>query len=196
MRFVLRHFTAILILAAVAGWAVFYLPYTPTWAVLRMKQAIDARDGDEAAKYVDFESVVRKAGREMVRKQGGNDPLSAMLGNAAIELLSKPMAQVAKSWAIQKVDDGAKRGADARARRSSGALVLLHRNGDTASTDFTDNKGGGESLAGVRPWRAGQTSGYWRVSREQRARVRIIDAHCSARELRPRAMQAELVHTP
>ena len=107
MRFVLRHFTAILILAAIAGWAVFYLPYTPTWAVVRMKQAIDARDGDEAAKYVDFESVVKKAGLEMVKKQGGTDPLSAMLGNAAIEMLSKPMAQVAKNWAIQKVDDGA-----------------------------------------------------------------------------------------
>ena len=61
-----------------------------------MKQAIDARDGDEAAKYVDFESVVKKAGQEMVQKQGGNDPLSAMLGNAAIDLLTKPMAQVAE----------------------------------------------------------------------------------------------------
>jgi len=50
MRFILRHFTAILILAAVAGWGFFYLPQTPTFAVLRMKQAIDARDGDEAAK--------------------------------------------------------------------------------------------------------------------------------------------------
>ena len=59
MRFVLRHFTAILILAAVAAWAVFYLPNSPTWAVLRLKQNIDARDGDEAAKYVDFESVVK-----------------------------------------------------------------------------------------------------------------------------------------
>src|SRR6266481_1897061 len=100
MRFIFRHFTAILILAAVAGWAGFYLPYTPTWSVLRLKQDIDARDGDEAAKYVDFESVVQK--------QAGTDPLSAMLGNAAIEMLSKPMAQVAKSWAIKKVDDGAR----------------------------------------------------------------------------------------
>src|SRR5271169_1353129 len=108
MRFLMRHFTAILILAAVAGWAVFYLPGTPSWAVLRLKQDIDAGDGDEAAKYVDFESVVKKAGQEMVQKQGATDPLSAMLGNAAIDLLTKPMAQVAKSWAVQKVDDGAR----------------------------------------------------------------------------------------
>jgi hypothetical protein len=158
MRFVLRHFTAILILAAVAGWAVFYLPYTPTWAVLRMKQAIDARAGDEAAKYVDFESVVRNAGREMVQKQGGTDPLSSMLGNAAIDLLTKPMAQVAKSWGIQKVDDGA-REVQMPGVAVAGSIVLLHRNGDTAATDFTDNKG--------QRWRihlARGDDGYWRVT--------------------------------
>lgn len=158
MRFVLRHFTAILILAAVAGWAVFYLPYTPTWAVLRMKQAIDAREGDEAAKYVDFESVVRNAGREMVKKQGGTDPLSSMLGNAAIDLLTKPMAQVAKSSAIQKVDDGA-REVQMPGVAVAGSIILLHRNGDTASTDFTDNKG--------QRWRihlARGDDGYWRVT--------------------------------
>jgi len=158
MRFVLRHFTAILILAAVAGWAIFYLPYTPTWAVVRMKQAIDARDGDEAAKYVDFESVVRNAGHEMVQKQGGTDPLSSMLGNAAIDLLTKPMAQVAKSAAIQKVDNGA-REVQMPGVAVAGSIVLLHRNGDTASTDFTDNKG--------QRWRihlARGDDGYWRVT--------------------------------
>ncbi len=158
MRFVFRHFTAILILAAIAGWAVYYLPYTPTWAVLRMKQAIDARDGDEAAKYVDFESVVKHAGQEMVKKQGGTDPLSAMLGNAAIDLLSKPMAQVTQAWAIKKVDDGAREVQMPNAAVAA-SLVLLHRNGDTASTDFTDNKG--------QRWRihlARGDDGYWRVT--------------------------------
>jgi len=158
MRFIFRHFTAILILAALAGWAIFYLPYTPTWAMLRVKQAIDARDGDEAAKYVDFESVVKNAGREMVQKQGGNDPLSAMIGNAAIDLLSKPMAQVAQAWAVKKVDDGA-REVQMPAIAVLGSIVLLHRNGDTAATDFTDNKG--------QRWRihfARSDDGYWRVT--------------------------------
>src|SRR5258708_13369260 len=104
MRFVLRHFTAILILAAVAGWAVFYLPYTPSWAVLRLKQAIDARDGNEAAKYVDFESVVKNAGREMVQKQAGADPLRAMLGNASIDRLTKPTAHLAPPWRFKQDD--------------------------------------------------------------------------------------------
>ena len=156
-RFVFRHFTAILILAAVAGWAMFYLPYTPTFAVLRMKQAIDARNGDEAAKYVDFESVVKNAGHEMVQKQGGTDPLSAMLGNAAIDLLTKPMAQVAHQWAVQKVDDGA-REVQMPGAAVAGSLVLMHRNGDTAYTDFKDNKG--------QEWEihlARGDDGYWRV---------------------------------
>ena len=157
-RFVIRHFTAILIFAAVAGWAVFYLPNSPSWAMLRMKQAIDARDGDEAAKYVDFESVVKKAGYEMVQKQGGTDPLSAMLGNAAIDLLTKPMAQLAKSWAVQKVDDGA-REVQMPGAAVAASLVLLHRSGDTAATDFTDNRG--------QRWRihlARGGDGYWRVT--------------------------------
>lgn len=158
MRFVLRHFTAILILAAVAGWAVFYLPNSPSWAVLRLKQAIDARDGDEAAKYVDFESVVKKAGHEMVQKQGGTDPLSTMLGNAAIDLLSKPMAQLAQAWAIKKVDDGAHE-VQMPGAAVAGSLIVLHRHGDTAATDFTDNKG--------QRWRvhlARGSDGYWRVT--------------------------------
>ena len=158
MRFLLRHATAVLILAALAGWAVFYLPYTPTWAMLRLKQDIDARDGDEAAKYVDFESVVTKAGQEMVQKQGGNDPLSTLIGNAAIGLFAKPAADLARQWTIQKVDEGA-REVQMPGSAVAASLVLLHRNGDTAATDFTDNKG--------RRWRihlARYPDGYWRVT--------------------------------
>ena len=158
MRFVLRHFTSILVLAAVAGWALFYLPNSPSWAMLRMKQAIDAHDGDEAAKYVDFESVVKHAGEEMVQKQGATDPLSAMLGNAVVGVLTKPMAQIAKAWAVQKVDDGAHE-VQMPGVAVAGSLVLLHRSGDTASTDFTDNKG--------QRWRIHLTrgdDGYWRVT--------------------------------
>src|SRR5258707_2166963 len=140
MRFIFRHFTAILILAAVTGWAVFYRPYLPSWAVLRWKQAIDARDGNEAAKYVDFESVVKNGGHEMVQKQAGSDPLSAMLGNAAIDLLTKPMAQVAQAWAVKKVDDGAHE-VQMPGVAVAGSIVLLHPNRDTAATGFTENKG-------------------------------------------------------
>jgi hypothetical protein len=139
-RFVFRHLTAILILVAIAGWAVFYLPDSPSWAVLRVKQAIDARDGDQAARYVDFESVVKHAGYEMVQKQGGTDPLSSMLGNAAIDLLSKPMAQMTQAWAVKKVDDGAREVQMPNAA-VLGAMVLMHRHGDTAYTDFRDAKG-------------------------------------------------------
>jgi Protein of unknown function (DUF2939) len=158
MRFVFRHFTAILILAALTGWALFYLPNTPSWAVLKLKQAIDARNGNEASKYVDFESVVKNAGHEMVQKQGGGDPLSSMLGNAAIDMLTKPMAQLAQAWAVKKVDDGA-REVQMPGAAVAGSIVLLHRNGDTAATDFTDNKG--------QRWRihlARGDDGYWRVT--------------------------------
>jgi hypothetical protein len=140
LRFVLRHFTAILIIVAIAVWALVYLPQSPSFAVFRMKQAIDARNGDEAAKYVDFESVVKHAGYEMVQKRGGGDPMSSMIGNAAIDLFTKPMAQIAKAWSVRKVNDGDK---DVQMPDAAvaGAIVLLHRSGDTAYTDFKDHKG-------------------------------------------------------
>ena len=136
----MRHLTSILIVAAIAVWAIFYLPQSPSFAVYQMKQAIDARNGDAAARYVDFESVVKHAGYEMVQKKGGGDPLSAMIGNAAIDLFTKPMAQVAKAWSVRKVNDG-----DPDVQMPTAAvlasLVVLHRSGDRASTDFKDNKG-------------------------------------------------------
>ena len=140
LRFALRHFTAILIIVAIAVWALVYLPQSPSFAVFRMKQAIDARNGEEAAKYVDFESVVKHAGYEMVKKRGGGDPMSSMIGNAAIDLFTKPMAQIAKAWSVRKVNDGDK---DVQMPDAAvaGAIVLLHRSGDTAYTDFKDHKG-------------------------------------------------------
>lgn len=140
LRFALRHFTAILIVLALAGWAIFYLPGTPTWAILQLKRAVDARDGDGAARYVDFESVVRHAGYEMVQKQSGTDPFSSMVGKTAVDLLIKPMAQLAQSWAVKKVNDGA-REVQMPGAAVAASLILLHRSGDSAHTDFKDRKG-------------------------------------------------------
>src|SRR5579862_9792637 len=107
-RFAIRHWTAILILLVAAGSAVFYLPDTPSFAVFRLKQAIDDRDGETAATYIDFQKVVRNAGYEWLQgKKGGdggdgddsgesvgdsNSPFGQLLGRGAIDLFSGPMA--------------------------------------------------------------------------------------------------------
>ncbi len=140
LRFALRHFTAILIIVAIAGWAIFYLPDTPTWSVVQLKRAVDARNGDQAARYIDFDAVVRHAGYEMVQKQGGADPLSTMVGNAAVDFFIKPMSRLAQNWAVQKVNDGANE-VQMPGAAVAASLVLLHRSGDTAYTDFKDLKG-------------------------------------------------------
>ncbi len=140
-RFLLRHWTAVLLIIAVAAWAIFYLPQTPTFAVLRLKMAIDARDGDRAAQFVDFQSVVRSAGMQMVQNQtGSRDPLADLIGRGAIQLLSAPAANLVETWAKQKVDNGA-REVQMPAAAVAGALVLLHNNGNTAYTRFRDRKG-------------------------------------------------------
>jgi hypothetical protein len=137
----MRHWTAVLLVIVVAAWAIFYLPQTPTFAVLRLKMAIDGRDGERAAQFVDFQSVVRSAGMQMVQKQAGSgDPLADFIGQGAVQLLSAPAANLVESWAKQKVDNGAKE-VQMPAAAVAGALVLLHHNGNTAYTRFRDRKG-------------------------------------------------------
>ena len=140
-RFLLRHWTAVLILVVAVIWAVFYLPDTPSFAVLRMKMAIDAREGGQAARFVDFQSVVRNAGMQMVQERAaGGDPLAQFIGRGAVQLLSAPAANMVEQWAKQKVDDGAKE-VQMPAAAVVGAMVLLHNNGATAYTRFRDRKG-------------------------------------------------------
>lgn len=140
-RFLLRHWTAALILMVTFLWAMFYLPDTPSFAVFQMKLAIDARDGARATRFVDFPSVVRSAGLQMVDKQAGSgDPLAQFIGKGAVQLLSGPAANLAEQWARQKVDEGAKE-VQMPAAAVAGAMVLLHNNGDTAYTRFRDRKG-------------------------------------------------------
>lgn len=140
LRFALRHFTAILIFVALAAWAIFYLPDTPSWTVVQLKQAIDAHDGNGAAQHVDFESVVRHAGHEMVSKQGGASAFGKLLGQAAVDIFVKPMAQLVQSAAVDKVNEGAPE-VQMPGAATAGAIVLMHRSGDTAFTKFKDSKG-------------------------------------------------------
>lgn len=159
-RFALRHWTAIVIILAILGWAVFYLPDTPSYAVVQLKRAIDARDGNAAALYIDFPSVVKHAGYEMVQSgdHGGSDTLGQLLGKGAVDLLAKPMAMVLESWAKQQVDNGA-RDVQMPAAAVLGAIVTLHREGNTAYTRFRDNRG---RVWEVRLQRS-PTSGRWQI---------------------------------
>jgi hypothetical protein len=157
-RFALRHWTAILIVIALAAWAVFYLPDTPSYAVFQLKQSIDARDGSGAARYVDFQSVVRNAGYEMVdeRNASGGNILGQLIGKGAVDLLSGPMAALLQSWATQQVNNGAK-DIQMPPAAVAGALVTLHRSGDAAFTRWQDHKG--------QVWevRMARENGQWKI---------------------------------
>jgi hypothetical protein len=140
-RFILRHWTGIAIVIAIAVWAVFYLPNTPSFAVFELKQAIDARNADEAARFVDFDSVVKNAGNEMASDNSGpRDIFSQMLRQGAIAMFEKPAAQAIESWARHEVETGAHE-VQMPAAAVAGAMLLLHRNGDSAYTKFRDHKG-------------------------------------------------------
>jgi hypothetical protein len=150
MGVVVRHWTAILIVLLAAGWAIFYLPDTPSFTIFRLKQAIDNRDGDTAATYVDFQKVVRNAGYEWLQNGnggsgsgGGGDsgnPISQLFGKGAVDLFSGPMASLLKRWAVDQVDNGVKQ-VQMPPAAVVGAIVMLHRNDDTAYTRWQDKKG-------------------------------------------------------
>jgi len=136
-RFALRHWTSILIVIALAAWAIFYLPDTPSFALFQLKQTIDARDGASAARYIDFQQVVRNAGYEMVddpNSPNAGNILGQFLGKGAVDLLSGPMAALLQSWATQQVDNGnpdlqMPAAAVSWSRAASRAVVKLARSG-------------------------------------------------------------------
>jgi hypothetical protein len=147
MRFALRHWTAILIIVLIAGWAIFYLPGTPSYAIFELKQAVDARNGNSAAAYVDFKKVVQNAGYEVVQGQNngasGTDAsniIAQLVGKGAVDLFSGPMAVLLQQWAVQQVNDGTKQ-VQMPAAAVAGAAILLRRDDGAAYTQWTDHKG-------------------------------------------------------
>ncbi|MBV8056972.1 MAG: DUF2939 domain-containing protein [Deltaproteobacteria bacterium] len=147
MRFALRHWTSILIIVLIAGWAIFYLPVTPSYAIFELKQAVDARNGSAAASYVDFKKVVENAGNEVVQNQNrgssgvdASNIIAQLIGKSAINLLSGPMAALLQQWVVQQVNDGAPQ-VQMPAAAVAGAALLIHRNDGAAYTRWTDHKG-------------------------------------------------------
>ena len=144
-RFALRHWTAIAVLIVVAGWALFYLPTTPSYTVFELQQAISARNGEAAASYVDFQKVVQNAGQEMVQDDSAPDSsasgvINQFIGRGMVDLFSGPMASLAQQWAVRKVDSGAKE-VQMPPAAVAGAILMMHHSGDSAYTRWTDHKG-------------------------------------------------------
>ncbi|MFZ1121061.1 MAG: DUF2939 domain-containing protein [Candidatus Binataceae bacterium] len=157
MSFISRHAIGVLVFLVIAGWALFYVPTTPSYAIYQLKQAIDARDGATAATFVDFPSVVKNAGYEMLQQNSkANDVITALVGKGAVDLLSAPMAAGVQQWATQQVNSGARQ-VQMPAAAVAGAVVLLHHSGDAAYTNFRDDKGVQWDI------RMARENGRWRI---------------------------------
>src|SRR5271170_1039648 len=158
MGFISRHAIGVLVFLVVAGWALFYVPTTPSYAVYQLKQAIDAHDGATAATFVDFPSVVKNAGYEMLQQNSkANDVITTLVGKGGADVLSGPLATGVQQWATQQVNSGARQ-VQMPAAAVAGAIVLLHRSGDTAWTDFRDDKGVKWDI------RMARENGHWRIT--------------------------------
>jgi hypothetical protein len=157
MNFISRHAIGVLVVLVIAGWALFYVPTTPSYAIYQLKQAIDERDGATAATFVDFPSVVKNAGYEMLQHNSQADVITALVGKGAVDMLSAPLAAGVQQWAMQQVNSGARQ-VQMPAAAVLGALVVLHRSGDTAWTDFRDDKGVQWDI------RMARQNGRWRIT--------------------------------
>ena len=158
MGFISRHAIGVLIVLVVGGWALFYVPTTPSYAIYQLKQAIDARDGATAATFVDFASVIKNAGYEMLQQNSqANDVITALVGKGAVDLLSAPMAAAVQQWATQQVNSGARQ-VQMPTAAVAGAIVLLHHSGDAAWTNFRDDKGVQWDI------RMARENGHWRIT--------------------------------
>ena len=158
MGFISRHAIGVLIVLVIAGWALFYVPTTPSYAIYQLKQAIDTRDGATAATFVDFASVVKNAGYEMLQQNSqANDVITALVGKGAVDLLSAPMAAAVQQWATQQVNSGARQ-VQMPTTAVAGAIVLLHHSGDAAWTNFRDDKGVQWDI------RMARENGHWRIT--------------------------------
>jgi len=162
-RFIIRHITAILVTLVIGWWAIFYLPASPTWSLLWLRNAVENRDGDAAARYIDFQSVVQHAAKEVVEQNAAKDPLGTFVGQAAVQLLSGPLSQMAEALTKQKVNEGDPN-LQIPAVAVAGAVFFLHRQGDTAWTKFTDRKG--------QTWeiRMAREEGRWQITEVKNAR--------------------------
>ncbi len=157
IRFTLRHLTAIAILAVICWWGLFYVPGTPSYALVKLKLAVDGRDGKAAVGYVDFRQLVRNAGYEYVKsKEAGGSVLGEMMGDTAVSALSGPVAALARAWAERQVSNG-ERDVQIPGLALAGAILMLQRDGRTAHTEFRDNRG--------RMWsiRLSEEDGRWRI---------------------------------
>jgi DUF2939 family protein len=158
MGFISRHAIGVLVVIVVAGWALFYVPTTPSYAIYQLKQAIDERDGATAATFVDFPSVVKNAGYEMLQQNSkANDLITALVGKGAVDMLSGPLAGAIQQWATQQVNSGARQ-LQMPGVAVLGSIVMLHHSGDTAWTNFRDNKGVQWDI------RMARQNGSWRVT--------------------------------
>ena|SRR5579863_907677 len=158
MGFISRHAIGVLVAVVVAGWALFYVPTTPSYAIYQLKQAIDQRDGATAATFVDFPSVIKNAGYEMLQQNSkANDVITALVGKGAVDMLSGPLAGAIQQWATQQVNSGAKQ-LQMPGVAVLGSIVMLHHSGDMAWTNFRDNKGVQWDI------RMARQNGNWRVT--------------------------------
>jgi len=135
---------------ALAGWWWFYLPTTPSWAVYSLYQDVKNHDGAAAQELIDFQSVTKgfidtavtehESGKTTGEEEGQAE-FEEIFARGIASLVVGPMSDALKSRFAQWVDNRD----DTKYPISVGpvleAILRLHRQGSTAFTQVTNDKG-------------------------------------------------------
>jgi len=145
-----RIFGAVLLVLAVAGWWLFYLPSTPSWAVYSLYRDVKNHDGAAAQELIDFRkvtkgfidtAVMQHEAREATPEGQDEAAFSEIFARGIAGLMVGPISDTLRSRFAQWVDNHE----DAKYPIGLGpvleAVVRLHRQGSTAFTQLTNDKG-------------------------------------------------------
>lgn len=148
-------------------WILLYIPASPSWAMWDFYDAVKDHNGQAAAAYIDFQSVTRnmmdKGFKTAAAKPPapGQNPGERIMKEAVARgigsLLTGPLAETIKADFERKVAQGDPRIQITRLQLL-GAIYSLDRNGDSAETSGTDDKGQKYTVIF-----SSKPDGHWRV---------------------------------
>lgn len=155
------------IAALVLGWwLLLYLPASPSWAMWDFYDAIEARNGEAAASFVDFQSVTKNmidkgfktaAAKPAPGQNPGERIMNEALARGIGSLLNAPLADTLKEEFERKVAQGVP--AEQLSRwKLLVAIMKVDRHGDSAETSGIDDKGQKYKVTF-----SSKPDGHWRV---------------------------------
>ncbi len=154
----------VVLAVGLAGWWLFYLPSTPTWALYTLYVDVKEHDGVAAKELIDFEGVTKSIiaaseQNEAAGKAPSEELGEELLGRGLATLMVGPIAEALKSRFQQWVDTRDESKYPVGIGPAVQAIFRLRRQGSSAFTHLTDDDGKRIDITLTRG-----SDGYWKIT--------------------------------